>query len=319
MEVAQILDQKKQHTARLSIASNTLLVLLKLVVGFSVGAVSLISEAMHSSVDLIASFIAFWAVRKSVTPPDDEHDYGHGKYENLSAAVEAMLIVAAAVGIVYEAFQKIHESTVPDGLFYGILIMLASIGINLFVSHRLIAVGKETGSQALEADGLHLQSDIWTSVGVLCGLFLMELTGWAWIDPVIAIFVAGIIFRAGWRMIYESVMELTDESLPDKEEAEIGAIIRSVPEVTGYHCMRTRKSGSYKLLDVHVLFDGRMHLSHVHAICDELEQRIRAKFGTFDIMIHPEPEELHQDESKQSLYEKARSGAEDEADEIEEI
>ena len=248
----------KQRTAYLSIISNTTLVVLKLIVGIYVGAVSLISEALHSGVDLIAALIAFWAVRKSVTPPDIEHDYGHGKYENLSAAVEAVLIVAAALGIVYEAVDKFHESAVPETLSYGIAIMVFSIIINFFVSHRLIVVAKKTGSQALEADGLHLRADIWTSVGVLTGLVLMQVTGWAWLDPVIAIFVAGIIFRAGWRMIVESTMQLTDASLPEEEEMRIRKIIESVPEVRGCHCLRTRRSGSYKLLDVHVLFDGTM-------------------------------------------------------------
>ena len=205
-------DVLKKRTAWLSIGSNTVLVLLKLIVGFSVGAVSLVSEALHSGVDLVAALIAFWAVRKSTVPPDLEHDYGHGKFENLSAAIEAVLIVAAALGILYEAVDKFDEMAVPEFLEYGIAIMLFSIAVNFLVSRRLIVVAKRTGSQALEADGLHLQSDIWTSVGVLLGLVLMRMTGWAWLDPVIAIFVAGIIFRAGWRMVRESVMELTDAS-----------------------------------------------------------------------------------------------------------
>lgn len=296
----------KQRTAYLSIFSNTTLVLLKLAVGIYVGAVSLISEALHSGVDLIAALIAFWAVRKSVTPPDTEHDYGHGKYENLSAAVEALLIVAAAIGILYESVMKFAESRVPEMLGYGIAIMAISIVINFFVSHRLIRVARETGSQALEADGLHLRADIWTSVGVLLGLVLMQITGWGWLDPLIAIFVAGIIFRAGWRMVVDSTMQLTDASLPEEEEERIRKIIESVPEVRGCHCLRTRRSGSYKLLDVHVLFDGTMHLSQVHAICDEFEQLIRKEFGTFDIMIHPEPDGYHNKETKVSLYEESQ-------------
>lgn len=296
----------KQRTAYLSIFSNTTLVLLKLAVGIYVGAVSLISEALHSGVDLIAALIAFWAVRKSVTPPDTEHDYGHGKYENLSAAVEALLIVAAAIGILYESVMKFAESRVPEMLGYGIAIMGISIVINFFVSHRLIQVARETGSQALEADGLHLRADIWTSVGVLLGLVLMQITGWAWLDPLIAIFVAGIIFRAGWRMVVDSTMQLTDASLPEEEEERIRKIIESVPEVRGCHCLRTRRSGSYKLLDVHVLFDGTMHLSRVHAVCDELEQLIRKEFGTFDIMIHPEPDSGHNKETKVTLYEESQ-------------
>ena len=295
----------KRRTAWLSIFSNTTLVILKLIVGLYVGAVSLISEALHSGTDLIAALIAFWAVRKSDAPPDLEHDYGHGKYENLSAAVEALLIVGAAVGIVYEAVDKFATGEVPETLSYGIVIMLVAIAVNVAVSRRLLSVAKLTGSQALEADGLHLTADIWTSVGVLGGLVLMQLTGWAWLDPVIAIFVAGIIFRAGWRMIVESTKELTDESLPPDEEYRIGEIIETSPEVRGWHCMRTRKSGSYKLLDVHILFDGNMHLARVHAICDEIEQAIRKEFGTFDVLIHPEPDMGHVEDTKVSIYQEA--------------
>ena len=185
------LGKLKKRTAWLSIFSNTTLVILKLIVGLYVGAVSLISEALHSGTDLIAALIAFWAVHKSELPPDKEHDYGHGKYENLSAAVEALLIVGAAIGIVYEAVDKFHRAETPEFLEYGIVIMVVAIVINFIVSRRLIRVAKLTGSQALEADGLHLQSDIWMSVGVLLGLVLMQVTGWAWLDPVIAIFVAG--------------------------------------------------------------------------------------------------------------------------------
>ena len=292
------IDVLKKDTAYLSIISNSVLVLLKLGVGIWVGAVSLISEALHSSVDLLASLIAFWAVKKSVTPPDMEHDYGHGKFENLSAAVEALLIVAAAGGIVYEAFEHLGQDKVPEMLHFGVAIMLVSIIINLAVSQKLISVGRLTESQALEADGLHLRADVWTSV--------MEFTGWAWLDGVIAIVVAVIIFREGWKMVVDSTMELTDVSLPEEQEDRIMAIIDSIPEVKGCHCLRTRKSGSYKLLDVHVLFDGNMHLAQVHAICDELEEEIRKEFGAFDILIHPEPAGNHEPETKAVQYEHAK-------------
>jgi cation diffusion facilitator family transporter len=245
-------------------------------------------------------------VKKSVTPPDTEHDYGHGKFENLSAAVEALLIVAAAGGIVYEAFEHIGQDKVPEMLHFGVAIMAVSIIINLVVSQKLISVGKLTESQALEADGLHLRADVWTSVGVMLGLILMEFTGWAWLDGAIAIVVAVIIFREGWKMVVDSTMELTDVSLPEEQEDRIMAIIDSIPEVKGCHCLRTRKSGSYKLLDVHVLFDGNMHLAQVHAICDELEEKIRGEFGAFDILIHPEPAGNHEPETKAAQYEYAK-------------
>lgn len=284
-------DALKKHTAWLSIMSNTVLVLLKLIVGFSVGAVSLVSEAMHSGVDLIASFIAFWAVRKSVAPPDKQHDYGHGKFENLSSAVEALLIVVTAIFIIYEAVHKFDTPVDPEFLQYGIYIMIISIVINLLVSRRLISVAKKTDSQALEADGLHLQADVWTSVGVLAGLVGMKVFGLLWLDPVIAIFVALIIFRAGYKMVVESTKELTDSSLSAEEEKTIGDIILDYENegLKGYHQLRTRKSGSEKLLDVHVTFDRNMSLAQVHDVCDDIEEKIREKFGTFDITIHAEP------------------------------
>lgn len=281
----------KRNTAWLSIMSNTLLVVLKLVVGLYVGAVSLVSEALHSGVDLLAAFIAFWAVRKSIAPPDKEHDYGHGKFENLSSAVEALLIVATAIFIIYEAVHKFNTPLDPEFLQYGIYIMFISIVVNIIVSRRLLIVAKKTDSQALEADGLHLQADVWTSVGVLLGLIGIKVFGFLWLDPVIAIVVALIIFRAGYKMVVDSAKELTDASLSQEDEKIIGEIIlaHETEGLRGYHHLRTRKSGSEKLLDVHVTFNREMPLEQVHDICDDIEHKIRSKFGGFDITIHPEP------------------------------
>ena len=287
------LNKLKRNTAWLSIMSNTLLVVLKLIVGIYVGAVSLISEALHSGVDLLAAFIAFWAVRKAVAPPDQEHDYGHGKFENLSSAIEALLIVGTAIFIIYEAIHKFNTPLDPEFLQYGIYIMFISIVVNIIVSRRLIAVAKKTDSQALEADGLHLQADVWTSVGVLLGLVGIKVFGFLWLDPVIAIVVALIIFRAGYKMVVDSAKELTDSSLSEEDERKIGEIILSHKGLKGYHHLRTRKSGSDKLLDVHVTFAQDMPLKEVHDICDDIERRIRHDFGVFDITIHPEPVDEH--------------------------
>ena len=295
----------KKRTAWLSIMSNSALVILKLVVGLYVGAVSLISEAMHSGVDLIAAVIAFWAVHKSVVPPDQEHDYGHGKYENLSAAIEALLIVFAALAIIYEAIDKFSHRTTPQFLEYGLVIMGLSIVINFFVARRLISVAHKTGSQALEADGLHLQADIWTSIGVMLGLAGMKFLGWVWLDPLVAVVVAVIIFKAGYKMVVESAKELTDASLPPEDEAKIGEIIDRHVAVAGYHCLRTRRSGAYRLLDVHVLFDKKMPLETVHDVCDELEEEIKQVFGSFDVLIHAEPSD-HEPENKRMQYEKSQ-------------
>jgi len=283
------LNELKKRTAWLSIGSNSALVVLKLFVGLYAGSVSLISEAMHSGVDLLAAMIAFFAVKKSVEPPDAEHAYGHGKFENLSGAIEALLIVFAAILIIYEAVEKFSTAQQPEYLEYGIAIMLVSIFVNYVVSKRLIAVARQTDSQALEADGLHLQADIWTSVGVLLGLAAIKLTGWAWLDPVIAILVASIIFKAGWDMTVASTKELTDVSLPAEDEAIIKYIINSHADIVNCHRLRTRRSGAYRILDVHVVMDGRLPLKKAHDVCDDIERQIREKLGMCDVMIHAEP------------------------------
>jgi cation diffusion facilitator family transporter len=285
----------KERTARLSVISNTVLVILKLVVGFYTGAVSIISEAAHSGVDLLASVIAFYAVRKADTPPDGNHAYGHGKVENLSGAIEAILIVGAAVWIVYEAGRKINATQVPEFLEYGIVLMLISIGVNYWVSERLFKVAKQTDSHALEADGLHLRADIWTSIGVLVGLVIIHFLGLAWLDPVIAIVVAGVVFKAGYGMTKKSLYELTDISLPEDEEQVIIDVITSHKEVISFHQLRTRRSGSWRLIDMHLILYKDMHLNKAHDICDQIEAEIKAKLGLCDVVIHLEPCDHHQD------------------------
>lgn len=283
------LNREKQSTARLSVISNSFLVIFKLAIGIYTGAVSIISEAAHSGVDLIAALVAFYAVRQSGKPPDDNHAYGHGKIENLSGAVEAVLIVLAAVWILYEAFDKFKTAIVPDFLEYGIAIMFLSIIINYWVSGRLMQVAERTESHALEADALHLRSDIWTSVGVLLGLAIIKITGLAWIDPAIAVVVAGIVFKAGYGMTKKSVYELTDVSLPPEEEEGIIAIIEQHPEVIAFHRLRTRRSGSYRLIDMHIILDKNMHLDKAHAVCDQIELEIKKLLGLCDVVIHSEP------------------------------
>lgn len=292
MEAEQ--NQLKQRTARLSIVSNTLLVLLKLFVGIFTGAVSIVSEAAHSAVDLMAAFVAYFAVKKSSKPPDSQHAYGHGKIENLSAAFEAVLIILAALWIVYESLEKINNPHVPEYLEYGLAVMAISVVVNYFVSNKLYSVARLTGSQALEADALHLKADIWTSAGVFIGLAVIKLTGMYWLDPVIAIAVAVIVFKAGISMTLKSVYELTDVTLPKAEEDDIRAIVYNHPAVIDFHQLRTRRSGSRRLIDMHIVLEKNMHLDKAHAVCDEIELKIKERFSPCDVIIHLEPCDYHE-------------------------
>lgn len=282
-------NQLKQHTARLSVVSNTLLVILKLLVGVFTGAVSIISEAAHSAVDLIAALVAYVAVKKSSQPPDSQHTYGHGKIENLSAAFEAVLIVMAALWIVYESVQKINSPHIPEYLEYGLLIMAISMIVNYWVSRKLYDVAKITRSHALEADALHLRADIWTSAGVFIGLGIIRMTGLYWLDPVIAIAVALVVFKAGFSMTMKSVYELTDVSLPEEEAAAIRDIVKNHPAVIAFHQLRTRRSGSNRQIDMHLVLQKDMNLAMAHAVCDEIEAKIKSQFSPCDVVIHLEP------------------------------
>lgn len=300
----ELVDNKlKERTARLSVISNTTLVILKLVVGFYTGAVSIISEAAHSAVDLLAAVIAFYAVRKADLPPDTNHAYGHGKIENLSGAIEAVLIIVAAIWIVYEAGGKLKGDYVPEYLEYGIVVMLISIIANYWVSSKLYKVAQQTGSHALEADALHLQADIWTSAGVLVGLVIIKITGLVWLDPAIAILVAGVVFKAGYGMTKKSLYELTDVSLPLAEEQLIIDVINSHTEVISFHQLRTRRSGSRRLIDMHLILYKDMHLNKAHTVCDQIEAEIKGKLQYCDVVIHIEPCDYHEDSGSCPLNE----------------
>lgn len=287
----EVNSQTKEKAASLSVISNSLLVCSKLAVGIYTSSVSIISEAVHSSVDLLAALIAFYAIRMASKEPDYEHNYGHGKIENISGAVEAFLIIAAALWIIWEAMQKIYSPTVPQHLGYGMIIMLVSIIVNYLVSKHLFKVARQTYSHALEADALHLQADVLTSIGVLIGLIAIKTTGLSWLDPLIAILVACFIFQAGWKMTKKSLSELIDLSLSPEEISLIQKILREHPEVIDFQRLRTRRSGVNRLIDVYIILDKNMSLEQVDRICDEIEKQIRDQLNPCDVMIHAQPYE----------------------------
>jgi cation diffusion facilitator family transporter len=284
------IDSLKQNTAQLSVIATSLLFMLKLLVGMVTGTISILSEAIHSAVNLLATLIAYYAIRKSAASPDDNHRYGHGKFENVSGATEALLIIVAALWIIYEAYEKYSHANSPVFLEYGMIVMLISIAVNYFISHKMLSVAKRTGSPALESDALHLQVDMWTSGGILVGLFFLHLTSWAWIDSAIALIVAIVIFKTGYSIIKRNISELTDISLPKEEEQLISQIINQHDQVISLCQLRTRHSGSYRLIDMHLILDKHMPLNKAHAICEQIESTIEHHFGICDIMIHLEPD-----------------------------
>ena len=292
--------QAKVRGARLSVLSNSGLVALKLTVGISIGSVAVISEAVHSGVDLLAALIAFFAVRASDAPPDDDHPFGHGKIESLSGSVEALLIFGAGVYIIVEAIQAIvHGGTRPDAAGWGVLVMGVSAVVNLLVTRHLFRVARETDSVALEADAHHLKTDVWTSVGVLGGLALVYLTRQPILDPVAAIVVGIFILRTAFGISSDAVRPLVDVALPAHELHIIKQVMQNDKRVKGWHKLRTRKAGSYRHVDVHLLLDDEMSFQEAHDVTEEVEDAMRASLPNVWVTIHSEPfdaEQRHQEQ-----------------------
>lgn len=282
-------SRRKQRAASLSVASNSLLVIGKVIVGIVTGSVGILSEAVHSGIDLLASGIAWWSVRKSNKPPDAEHTYGYGKVETFSAFIEALFIVGAALWILWEAIWKILEPSPLEALSWGIWIMGISAAVNIMVSRHLFRVGRETDSDALVADAHHLSADIWSSLGVLVGLGVISLTGWYWIDPLIAVFVGFWILRTGVKLSVQGYSGLIDTALPLEEEKIIHEIIAADPRVYTYHHLRSRKSGPFRLVDLHIHLGHDLSLAEAHEISHEIEAKIKKRLPKIDVVIHIEP------------------------------
>ncbi len=273
--------------------------MLKLSVAASTGAVSVFAEAVHSLGDLIGATVAMIAVRVSDAPPDETHAYGHGKFENLSGVASALLMFFAGSYAVWEAVKHLADHETTTQFVPGLYVMALSVLINLLVSRHLLEVGKETDSPALMADGIHLRTDIYTSFGVFVSLFIVKLTGWTWLDPVAAILVSAMIFVTGFKLAGDAVGTLSDRSLPLSEEKALRATIESDPRVLSYHNLRTRKSGSHRHIDVHVLISDSNSFVQAHDFTEELEEKLRGTLPNVHPIIHIEPYEAEAEHQKQ--------------------
>jgi cation diffusion facilitator family transporter len=282
----------KTRAAALSIISNTLLIALKLAAAAITGSIAILTEAMHSSIDLIASFVAYFSVREADKPADAEHPYGHDKIENLAAAIEAMLILVGSGVIIYAAVRSLANGPEVHSLGIGIAVIAFSIVANVIVSGVLARRARETESPALEGDAAHLRTDAATSAAVLVGLVVVHFTGVTWLDPVIALVVAAAILTAGVRLLARASRVLVDEALPEAELAAVrGTVEQFGPRgVVGFHKLRARRAGSRRYVDLHVQFAGGTTLEDAHATAHELQDAIRARLRSADVLIHLEPE-----------------------------
>ncbi len=278
---------KKVKVARLSIFSNSFLIVIKLIVGLTSGSVSIISEAIHSSMDLLASFIALFSVKIADTPADKEHPYGHGKFENVSGVVEALLIFVAAVWIIIEATKKLVHNEPIESIGLGFIVMFVSALVNFIVSRKLYKVAKETDSIALEADALHLKADVFTSAGVGLGLLLIYVTGLYYLDPIVAILVAIFILFEAFQLLKTAFFPLVDTAMT---EGEIEIIMKTLQNKSlRFHDLKTRRAGHFRFAEIHLEMSESLSLKDVHVVCDEVEDELKSKIKNLEINIHAEP------------------------------
>ncbi len=287
----------KSGAAGLSIASNAALIALKLVAGAITGSIAIITEAIHSAIDLLASIVAFFSVRAADEPADREHPYGHEKLENLAAAIEGMLILVGAGIIIFEATRRLVAGSEVEDLGIGIAVIafsaLANVGVSTFLYRR----AKALESPALEGDAAHLRTDAMTSAGVLVGLVLVEITGEPAFDAIAALAVAAAIVVAGVRILTRSGRVLVDEAPPaaelDAVEAAIAAARERAPEIVGYHKLRARGAGAHRYIDLHLQFRSGTTLEHAHEVAHAVRGAIEAAIPRSEVLIHTEPEQSY--------------------------
>jgi len=280
----------KENAAKLSIASVSLLIIIKVVASIITGSISIRADAVHSALDLIAAVTTFIGVRVSGRPADEQHPFGHGKAENISSTVVAVLIFAAGGIIIYTAVNRLIVGAPLKSLGIGIYITVGAIVINILISRYLAKVARATDSLALAADARHLFSDVLSSVAVLVGLIVVRLTGLNILDSIIALLVALLILKVGYDTLRKSFGGLVDVRLPKMEEVEIkSCIVEHYSEVVSFHKLRTRKAGSQRYIDLHLVMPKNASVEEAHKMCDHLEQDIENRLRHTSVTIHVEP------------------------------
>jgi cation diffusion facilitator family transporter len=277
------------RAALISVASNTLLVAAKVVVAFLSGSAALLSEALHSGLDLLASSIAWLSLRFAAHPPDREHPYGHGKWENVSAFLEGLLILGVALWVFYEAGQRLFAPVALTHLDLAMAVLGGSALVNLLVSQALRRAARRFDSVALEADAAHLSTDVYTSLGALAGLAGYYLTGHHLFDTGAALAVGGIILGIGIKVTLGALHGLLDSRLPAEEEEAVRHIVSQVTPHLELKELVSRKAGPVRYLDLTLTVCRWETLEEIHRLCDDLEARIAARFPGARIFIHPEP------------------------------
>jgi cation diffusion facilitator family transporter len=265
------------------------LIVLKVLVSIVSGSISIAAQAADSFLDTFSIVLTLAALKRGATPADEEHQFGHGKAEGLAAMVQAILVLAAGGLIVRSAIQRIIHSTVirPDE---GMAVMLVSVVASLFLSRHLRRVARASGSSVIDALASNISADVFSAAGVLLGLVLVRITGVAVLDPIIALIVAGFVLKAGYEVAVRAIHELSDYALPDDEQERLRKSLNGhSPRIVEFHAIRTRRAGSERFVDLHIVTPRNHGIAEVHELCDHLEQDIKAEIQNANVTIHAEP------------------------------
>jgi cation diffusion facilitator family transporter len=285
---------KLARFALLSIGAALLTIGLKGGAYLVTGSVGLLSDALESGVNLAAAVIAYLALRYATRPPDEDHAFGHDKAEYFSSTSEGILIGFAAFGIVATSIPRLFYQQPLEQVGLGLVISVLAAGVNLITARALLRASKAYQSITLEADARHLMTDVWTSGAVLIGVAAVSVTGWLWLDPLIALIVGANILRTGFMLIWHSVQGLLDPALPPIEQGLIEAVVAShYDEGVRSHALLTRRSGSRRFISMHLLVPKDWTVSRGHALSEQIEGEIRAVLPNANVLTHIEPlEEL---------------------------
>jgi len=280
----------KRQTAFIAILVGIVVLLVKLLAYFVSNSVALLSDALESIVNIAASVLMFFSVFISEKPADEDHNYGHERIENLSCMIEGLLIVVAALLIVYTAAGRLFATADLLEVNLGIGISMLATGLNAGLSFFLARAAKKSGSAALEGDSKHLLSDVISSAGVWLGLFVAELTGWSVLDPVLAFIVAALIVRIGAGLIWSSSTNLMDRSCPKEEKKIIEVLLRHKPNFFDFHELKTRRHGNRVFSELHLTVLGSLSVEEAHNLANHLEEELKKEMPLISLTIHLEPE-----------------------------
>jgi len=280
----------RSGAAKLSLVVVIGLIALKVVVTVITGSISILAQATDSFLDLFAIVIIFFAVSIATKPADEEHPFGHGKVENIAAIVQAVLIFIAGGLIIYSAVRRIILGTTVELTEAGIGVMLVSIIASIFLSRHLLKVSRATDSMALEASARNIAADVYSAAGVLVGLVAIRFSGLNILDPIIALLVALFILKVAYDVLRRSFGGLIDVKLPEAEENAIrSSIMEHIGELVDFHKLRTRKAGSRRYIDLHVVMPKNISVEKAHRMCDHLEVDIETRLQHTSVTIHVEP------------------------------